>query len=85
MYKRQVFHLVALTFAAVHLTNFVFKDTPYWLLPLLVLPQWVTGLVLGWIRVRRGIGAAIALHATFNAGPILLIWAVMRWLPAAAQ
>ncbi|WP_270999077.1 hypothetical protein, partial [Listeria seeligeri] len=35
-----VFHLVALTFAAVHLTNFVFNHTPYWLLPLLVLPQW---------------------------------------------
>jgi len=79
-----VFHLVALTFAAVHLTNFVFNHTPYWLLPLLVLPQWVTGLVLGWIRIRRGIGAAIALHAMFNAGPILLIWAVMRWAPTAA-
>ncbi|MCH4586399.1 CPBP family glutamic-type intramembrane protease, partial [Achromobacter xylosoxidans] len=52
---------------------------------LLVLPQWVTGLVLGWIRIRRGIGAAIALHAMFNAGPILLIWAVMRWAPTAAS
>lgn len=80
-----VFHLVALAFAAVHLSNFVFNKTPYWLLPLLVLPQWVTGLVLGWMRVRRGIGAAILLHATFNAGPILLIWAIMRWVPAAAN
>lgn len=43
------------------------------------------GLVLGWIRIRRGIGAAIALHAMFNAGPILLIWAVMRWAPSAAS
>ena len=48
---------------------------------LLVLPQWLTGLALGWMRVRRGIGAAIALHAVFNAGPIVLIWAVMRWVP----
>ena len=77
-----VFHLVALTFAAVHLTNFVYSKTPYWLMPLLVLPQWLTGLVLGWMRVRRGIGAAILLHATFNAGPILMIWAVMRWAPS---
>lgn len=80
-----VFHLVALTFAAVHLTNFVYSKTPYWLMPLLVLPQWLTGLVLGWMRVRRGIGAAILLHATFNAGPILMIWAIMRWAPTAAS
>ena len=79
-----VFHLVALTFAAVHLTNFVYNKTPYWLLPLLVLPQWLTGLVLGWIRVRRGIGAAILLHSVFNAGPILMIWLVMRYAPTAA-
>lgn len=79
-----VFHLATLTFAAVHLSNFVFSKTPYWLLPLLVLPQWLTGLALGWMRVRRGIGAAIALHAVFNAGPIVLIWAVMRWVPGAA-
>lgn len=80
-----VFHLVALAFAAVHLTNFVFNKTPYWLLPLLVLPQWLTGLVLGWIRVRRGIGAAILLHSLFNAGPILMIWLVMRYAPTAAS
>ncbi|CAB3930173.1 CPBP family glutamic-type intramembrane protease [Achromobacter insolitus] len=79
-----VFHLVALTFAAVHLTNFVYATTPFWLLPLLVLPQWLTGLVLGWMRVRRGIGAAILLHSVFNAGPILMIWIIMRWVPAAA-
>jgi hypothetical protein len=79
-----VFHLIALTFAAVHLTNFVYNKTPFWLLPLLVLPQWLTGLVLGWIRVRRGIGAAILLHSVFNAGPILLIWLVMRYAPTAA-
>jgi len=79
-----VFHLVALTFAAVHLTNFVYGKTPYWLLPLLVLPQWLTGLVLGWMRVRRGIGAAMLLHSVFNAGPILMIWLIMRLAPTAA-
>jgi membrane protease YdiL (CAAX protease family) len=40
--------------------------------------------VLGWMRVRRGIGAAILLHSAFNAGPILMIWIIMRWVPAAA-
>lgn len=76
-----VFHLVALIFAAVHLHNFVLNDTALWMLPLLVLPQWVTGLVLGWMRSARGIGASMALHAVFNAGPVLVILAALKWLP----
>jgi membrane protease YdiL (CAAX protease family) len=72
-----VFHLSALTFAAVHLHNFRLADMAYWMLPLLVLPQWSAGLVIGWMRVRRGIGAAILLHGLFNAGPLLIITLVL--------
>lgn len=72
-----VYHLSSVAFAVVHLNNFVLVDTAYWMLPLLVLPQWATGLVLGWIRVRRGIGASVALHSIFNAGPMLLIVVVL--------
>jgi hypothetical protein len=75
-----VFHGMALAFAAMHLSNFVLGSTAYWTLPLLVLPQWVTGLVLGWTRVRRGIGASIALHAVFNGGPVLMIWVILHGL-----
>ncbi|EWM48407.1 CAAX protease self-immunity family protein [Bordetella holmesii 41130] len=76
-----VFHLAALTFAAVHLGNFSFGSTAWWLLPLLVLPQWLTGLVLGWMRVRRGIAASMALHAVFNAGPMVMIWLLLKLVP----
>lgn len=69
-----VYHLSALVFAGVHLNNFRLAETPYWMLPLLVLPQWSAGLVVGWMRVRRGIGAAMLLHGAFNAGPVLLIF-----------
>lgn len=79
------FHLSALGFAGMHLNNFNLGSTPYWLMPALVLPQYLTGLVLGWMRVRRGIGAAIALHALFNAGPLMLVWLVVRYMPDAAQ
>jgi len=75
-----VYHLSALVFAGVHLNNFRLADTPYWMLPLLVLPQWSAGLVVGWMRVRRGIGAAILLHSVFNAGPVLII---LLWYSAA--
>jgi hypothetical protein len=79
-----VFHLSALTFAALHLANFKLGTSSYWLLPLLVLPQWMTGLVLTWMRVRRGIGTSIALHALFNSGPILAIAIILHWAPALA-
>lgn len=69
-----VFHLVALVFAAVHLRNFVFDQTAGWMMMVLVAPQWVTGLVLGWVRVTRGIGASMLLHGVFNSGPLLVAW-----------
>lgn len=76
-----IFHGMTLAFACLHLLNFNLPASSYWLLPLLILPQWVTGLVLGWMRVRFGIGAAIMLHALFNAGPMLLLWALLHWRP----
>ena len=78
-----VLHLSCLAFAAIHLANFSHSSTPLWVLPLLVLPQWLTGLVLAWIRVRRGFGAAVALHAVFNAGPLLVVWLVLSSLSGA--
>jgi len=77
MHFGRVYHLSSLAFAVVHLNNFELAGAAYWMLPLLILPQWATGLVLGWIRVRRGIGASMALHSLFNAGPMLLIMAVL--------
>lgn len=73
-----VFHLASILFAAVHLYNFKLHHTPWWLLPLLVLPQWLTGLVLGWQRCRRGIGASVLLHGIFNAGPLLVVWVLLQ-------
>lgn len=72
-----VFHAVTLGFAGLHIKNFIFTDFSWWMLPVLVLPQWFSGLVLGWIRVSRGIGAAILLHAVFNLGPLLIAWTLV--------
>jgi len=78
------FYLASLAFASVHLFNYRgIAQMPVWLMPLLILPQWTTGLVLGWLRVRLGIGAAIALHALFNGGPVLAIWLLLRLLQSA--
>lgn len=79
-----IFHLASLLFAAMHLYNFNLHHTPLWLLPLLVLPQWLTGLVLGWLRVKRGIGASMLLHAIFNGGPLLVVLLILRYAPQLA-
>jgi membrane protease YdiL (CAAX protease family) len=76
-----VFHLSVLAFAGLHLKNFTLSGSSDWLLPLMVLPQWVTGLVLTWMRIRRGIGASVALHAVFNAGPLLLVALLLQLAP----
>ena len=76
-----IFYISALAFAGMHWNNFVLGSLSWWLMPLLVLPQFVTGLVLGWVRVSRGIGAAILLHALFNAGPMLIVGALIALNP----
>jgi membrane protease YdiL (CAAX protease family) len=73
-----VFHLSVIAFAVMHIYNFSFQSIAWWMVPLLVLPQWFTGLVLGWMRVTRGIAAAILLHALFNLGPLLLAWLTLK-------
>ncbi len=72
-----VFHALTAGFAGLHLFNFSSLAAPWWLWPLLVLPQWATGLALGWLRVRGGMGLAMLVHAGFNAGPLLVVWSVM--------
>jgi hypothetical protein len=73
-----VMHASVLAFAALHIHNYEFEDLAWWMMAVLVLPQWVTGLALCWIRVQRGIGAAVLVHALFNAGPLCLAWLALQ-------
>jgi membrane protease YdiL (CAAX protease family) len=63
----------AIFFALVHIGNY--KDFDYsayfYLVPLLVSPQFLGGLILGYIRLNQGMKWAIIFHAVFNA--LLLI------------
>lgn len=73
-----VVHASVLAFAGLHLHNYEFEHLPAWMMVVLVLPQWFTGLALCWIRVQRGIGAAIIVHAFFNAGPLSVAWLALQ-------
>ena len=59
-----VFWLSTLAFASIHLFNF---NESNWvsLLPL-VLPQFILGMLLGYLRVNYGLWSAIALHMIHN-------------------
>lgn len=68
------FWFATASFALVHLANFDSGDT--WgslaiLLPL-VLPQFLLGTMVGYMRVRIGLWAAIMLHAAHNATAVSL-------------
>lgn len=63
---RWFFYASALLFAAIHLTNFAAAGASPALIAL-VLPQFMLGLILGYLRVNRGLMAGAALHMLHNA------------------
>ena len=63
-----IFYLIALLFGFVHSFNFTNEWNALFLvlLPLLILSQSITGLFLGYIRLRLGFLWAVLFHACFN-------------------
>jgi membrane protease YdiL (CAAX protease family) len=60
-------------FALTHVSNWDLQVTSPWLIPVVVLPQFVSGLMFAYARVRSGLGVAIALHATINTVAVLAV------------
>jgi len=77
-----VFNISVLIFAAMHLSNYEFSaGQTSLLLPLLILPQWLTGLVVGWMRMRDSFACGVVFHAAFNGVPVVIAWTFMQFLP----
>lgn len=73
-YSRAIFYAIAVLFGAIHIANY---DPDVWqFLPLLVLPQVVIGLLLGFVRLRYGLTWAIGLHALHNGCLLLPIFVI---------
>ncbi len=68
-----VFYLTAFIFAMMHVSNFTLDKSLWLLAPLLVIPQFILGLYLGYIRVRNNMGYSIYIHAFNNAIPLVLL------------
>ena len=67
------FYMAALLFAFVHVFNYELKSDQFWMGPILVLPQLVLGLMLGYVRIKYGLWASILVHAMNNTIPTLAI------------
>ncbi|MEM9535550.1 MAG: CPBP family intramembrane glutamic endopeptidase [Cyanobacteria bacterium P01_E01_bin.45] len=73
-FSRSIFYISAILFGAIHITNY--SGRVWALMPLLVLPQFILGLFLGFVRVRYGFGWAIFAHGFHNGcliAPLLII------------
>lgn len=67
---RPIFWSFTLFFAFLHFSNFT-SNVPFYFAPILVLPQFILGIILGFIRVGWGTRYSILFHAIHN-GMLLL-------------
>lgn len=68
-----IFYLSAFLFGIAHVSNWKETDIHFLLTPLLVLPQLLLALYLGYIRVKNDIWSSIFLHGLNNLIPVLII------------
>ena len=67
-----VIYLSAVIFAFVHIYNY--NDVmPWYYTPALVMPQFILGLLLAYVRVRNGIVYSIFIHAFNNLLPMIFL------------
>jgi hypothetical protein len=68
------FYLMIVVFALAHISNYAPIDYRYiYIYPIFVLPQFVMGLTLGYIRNKFGLPYSILLHSVINLPGSLLI------------
>ena len=65
-----IFYQSVVIFAFVHIFNFELDADTWYLAPILVLPQFLLGLLLGYVRVRNNIWSSIFVHALNNLVPM---------------
>jgi uncharacterized protein len=63
---RLYFYLAAFLFASLHITNYKPSLTVFALMPILILPQFFGGMMLGWLRTNLGIFWSMLGHSMYN-------------------
>ncbi|RBN51697.1 CPBP family intramembrane glutamic endopeptidase [Flavobacterium psychrolimnae] len=62
-----IFYFSAVIFGLIHISNYEFSYTILLLTPILVAPQIISGLIIGYLRVRNGFISGLLLHSLHNA------------------
>jgi membrane protease YdiL (CAAX protease family) len=74
---KKVFWTYAALFASIHIGNYVLEDLSHWMVIFYIIPQFIMGLILGYLRIRDGMWSAIFFHVLNNSViGLLLISAV---------
>ncbi len=61
-----IIYAFTITFGLMHISNFPDRENIWFVLPILVLPQIMIGLVLAYIRTRYGFWYNVILHSAYN-------------------
>ncbi|MDI9356645.1 MAG: CPBP family intramembrane metalloprotease [Chitinophagaceae bacterium] len=73
-----IFYLSTFVFAFVHVSNYELTDAILFLFPFIVLPQFIGGLFIGYIRVRYGLIMGFLLHSLNNTLFFIVMWFTER-------
>ena len=75
VYVRQfpfIFYYIVALFAFLHIYNFDVNTINWYYAPLMVVPQFILGIYLGYVRLRNNIWSSILIHAINNIIPMIL-------------
>jgi len=61
-----IFYSSALVFATIHITNYGNFERIWFILPILVAPQFVGGVLMGFVRMKYGLRWAVFQHMAYN-------------------
>ncbi|MDD4028567.1 MAG: CPBP family glutamic-type intramembrane protease [Caldisericia bacterium] len=79
---RWIYYSFAILFGCMHISNFSSPSIwVYLFTPLLILPQFLSGLVLGYVRLQFGFFWGFAFHALWNSALLSLAYVVYTLIP----
>lgn len=73
-----VFYSLSISFGLLHSVNFAGSGIPYYLLPLLTLPQLLVGLMIGYFRMRYGFFYGYSIHFMNNSLSLTFMFIALK-------
>lgn len=65
-YFSQIFYFLTLYFAFFHIKGYYVETSNFYLLPILILPHFISGLIYGYIRIKYLVWGSIVMHILHN-------------------